>query len=355
MLGIARARRFDEGARAALGSLVLGGAAVSFIASAHAGDAVEAFYKGRTIEMYVGTPAGGGYDLYGRLLADHIGRHIPGNPSVIVRNMPGAAHKTMMNFVYNQAPRDGTVLAIPQQVMAVDQAMGSDGIRYDAGKFNWVGRAVSVYTVTMTWHTSPTKTIKDARKRETVMGTTGASSPTNLYLKALNELAGTKFKRVSGYAGTGETDLAMQRGEVEGVISDWSSLKVRSADWIRDKKINLLVQWGADRSPDMPEVPLVRDVGVSEAQKDVLQFFALGNSLGRAFMTTPDVPPERLEALRTAFLETMKDPALLEIAAREKIDIGPLASGGEIQKLVAQTLGYSADVIALAKKVEQQN
>ena len=324
-----------------------------------AGDSVEAFYKGRTLEMYVGTTPGGGYDIYARLLAEHMGKHLPGNPNIIVRNMPGAAHITMTNHVFNNAPRDGSVIAIPQQVMAVDQAMAAaGGIRYDAAKFNWIGRAVAVTTTTLTGGNSPTKTVDDARKRETIMGTTGASSPTNLYLKALNELAGTKFKRISGYAGTAETEMAIERGEVEGMIADWSGYKVRHPDWkadIANKKINMMVQWGTDPNPDLPGVPMARDVGVSDEQKRVLRFFALGNAIGRSFLTTPDVPADRLAALRTAFLAAMNDPDLLASAEKQKMDIGPVASGEEIQKLIGETLGYSPGVIAVAKQVWGEN
>lgn len=332
-------------------ALGLAAAACLGAPTAEAANAVEDFYKGKTVEMYVGTPAGGGYDLYGRLIADYIGRYIPGKPNVIVRNMPGAAHLTMTNHVFNNAPRDGTVLAIPQQIMAVEQAMGSNpGVRYDAAKFNWVGRAVSVVTIAYTWHPSPTKTIEDARARETVMGTTGASSPTNIFLKSLNDFAGTRLKLISGYASTNESELAMQRGEVEGVLADWSGFKIRGADWIRDKKVNIMVQWSGERPPDLPDVRLVREVGRDDRNSQILQFYAMGNALGRAFMTTPDVLADRLAALREAFQKTMKDPELLAFAQKSNIDIGPVATGVELHKLVDETLHFSPDIIAEAKK-----
>ncbi len=326
-------------------------ATVSGPSSVQAADAVEAFYKGRTVELYVGTAAGGGYDIYARLIAEYIGRHLPGKPTVIVRNMPGAGHLTMTNFVYNKAPRDGSVVAIPQQVMAVEQAMGSKGPRYDARKFNWIGRAVSVVTVVYTWHTSKVKNIEDARKFQAVMGTTGASSPTNLYLKALNQLAGTKFKRIPGYRGSSRTELAMERGEVEGIVADWGSSRVRNAQWLKDKKLNILVQFGLARAPDLPNVPLVKDVGTTKGDKDVLEFFALGNAVGRSFLTTPDVPADRLAALRKAFLAAMSDPVLLASAKKRKMAIGPVLPGSEVRKLIDQTLGFSPEVVKMAAKI----
>ena len=355
MMGLRRLGRPRLGAVVAMGLLATAVVGRSGPASA-ANEAVEAFYKGRTVEMFVGTPASGGYDMYARLIAQHIGKHIPGNPNVIVRNMPGAAHMTMTNHVFNAAPRDGSVIAIPQQVMAIDQAMGAaQGIRYDAAKFNWIGRVLIVTTVNLTWHTSPTKTIEDAKKRETVVGTTGASSPTNLYHKALNDLVGTKFKRISGYAGTADAELALQRGEVEGVLADWNGFKVRNPEWLRDKKVNILVQWGVEVSSDLPGVPLAGDLGATDEQKQVLRFLALGNAIGRAFVTTPEVPTDRLATLRAAFLATMQDPELIDSARKQNIDIGPVASGEQVQKLIAETLGYSPSVIALAKKVWGEN
>jgi tripartite-type tricarboxylate transporter receptor subunit TctC len=324
---------------------------VGFVAAAQAADPVADFYKGKTVEMYVGTPPSGGYDIYARLIADYIGRHIPGNPTLVVRNMPGAGHLTMTNHVYNSAPRDGTVLAIPQQIMAVQQAMGDNpGVRYDATKFNWIGRAVSVVTIAYTWHTSPTKTIEDARARETVMGTTGASSPTNIFLKSLNDFAGTKLKLISGYAGTNESELAMQRGEVEGVLADWTSFKIRGAEWIRDKKVNILVQWARERDPLLPDVRLVREVGRDDRNSQILEFYAMGNALGRSFLTTPDVPADRLKALREAFAKTMKDPEMLAFAKKSNIDIGPTATGEEVHKLVNDTLNFAPDIVNEAKK-----
>ena len=220
----------------ALAASVLTTLVCTLAAPALAQSSVEAFYKGRTVELVVGTLPGGGYDLYGRLVARYLGRHIPGQPTVIVRNMPGAGHLRMANWLYNAAPRDGTVLATTPQSIAIEQALGTDGIQYDAGKFTYIGRAAPVVEVTYVWHTSKTQSIADARTRETVMGGSGAASPTVFYLKALNALAGTKFRVVAGFRGVSETELAVQRGEVEGGTKAWASMKVDNAQWLRDKQ-----------------------------------------------------------------------------------------------------------------------
>jgi len=313
--------------------------------------AVENFYKGRTVELVIGTTPGGSYDLYGRLIARNLGKHIPGNPTVIVKNMPGAGHLRMTNWLYNVAPRDGTVLATASQSIAFEQALGSDGIQYDAAKFNWIGRAAQSVEVTFTWHTSPTKNIEDARRRETVMGATGPTSPTVIYLKVLNVLAGAHFKIVTGFRGGPETELAMQRGEVEGGSKSWPAMRVENADWLREKKVNLLVQYALERSPDLPDVPLLADFGHDTNARAALKFFTMGNAQGRSFMAPPGVPAERVAALRQAFLNTMRDPDLVALATARKIEFGPAASGEAVGRLVAETLTVAPETVAMAKKV----
>lgn len=230
---------------AAIATFVVAGAAVSD-ANAQAPDS---FYKGRPIELHVGAAPGGSYDLYGRLVARYIGKHIPGTPAVVVRNMPGAGGYTMTNWVFNVAPRDGTVLAIAPQAIAIEQALGQSVVQYDARKFTWIGRVAPVVEVTYTWRTSPTKSLADARKHETIMGGSGASSPTSFYLTVLNRLAGTRFKVISSYPSNSDVNLAMMRGEVEGGSKAWASLKVDNADWLRNKQVNILVQYADERAP----------------------------------------------------------------------------------------------------------
>ncbi|MBX9757250.1 MAG: hypothetical protein K2Y29_00625 [Beijerinckiaceae bacterium] len=311
---------------------------------------LEDFYKAKTVEMVVGTAPGGGYDLYGRLIARAIGKHIPGAPVVIVKNMPGAGHLKMANWLYNAAPRDGTVLATAPQAVAIEQALGSEGIQYDARKFTWIGRVAPVVEVTYTWHTSPTKTLDDARKRETIMGGSGPASPTVFYLKALNQLAGTKFNIIPSYPSNNDTNLAMQRGEVEGGSKAWASMKVDNADWLRDKKVNILVQYADARAEDMPDVPLMMELGRNEDERSALRLFALGNAMGRSIMATPGIATDRVAALRKAFNATMSDPELIAFTTERKIDFGPALTGEELETLVDVTLSVSPTVVDLARK-----
>jgi tripartite-type tricarboxylate transporter receptor subunit TctC len=330
--------------------VVLAGCLLCCSAPASAQTPVEAFYKGRTVEMTIGTVPGGGYDLYGRLIARYLGRHIPGNPTVIVKNMPGAGHLRMTNWLYNVAPKDGTVLATAPQALAIEQALGSEGIQYDAAKFSWIGRIAPVVEISFTWHTSPTKTLEDARKRETIMGGSGPTSPTVFYLKALNALAGTKFKIIQGFPGGGETELAMQRGEVEGNTKAWAAMKVDNAEWLREKKVNLLLQYALERSPDLPDVPLMAELGKSEDDRRALKLFAMGNAMGRSIMGAPGVPPERTAALQKAVADTMSDRELVAFTTERNIDIGPPLDGPGLAKLVEETLAVTPDVVAMVKK-----
>jgi tripartite-type tricarboxylate transporter receptor subunit TctC len=325
-------------------------AAVAPSAPAAAQDAIAAFYKGRTVELVVGTLPGGGYDLYGRLVARYLGKHLPGNPTVIVKNMPGAGHLRMINWMYNAAPRDGSVIGTAPQALAIEQALGTDGIAYDAGKFTYIGRAAPVVEVTYTWHTSKTKTLADARTRETVMGGSGKASPTVFYLKALNALAGTRFKIVAGFRGVSETELAVQRGEVEGGTKAWASMKVDNAHWLRDRQVNIILQYALERAPDLPDVPMMSELGLDARASEALKLFAVGNAMGRSILAPPGVPGERAAALRKAFMAMMADAELLAFVKERRIDLGPALSGEALAKLVAETLAVSRETAAAVKK-----
>ena len=330
-------------------SLTLATLVAGCLPSAVRAETPEAFYKGKTVELYVGTNPGGGYDLYGRLIARHIGKHIPGNPAVVVKNMPGAGHLRMANWVYSAAPRDGTVLAVAPQSVAIEQILGTEGVQYDAANFTWIGRVAPVVEVTYTWHTSKTKTLEDARKRETMMGGSGPASPTVFYLKALNHLAGTKFNVIPAYPSNADTNLAMQRGEIEGGSKSWASMKVDNADWLRDHKVNILVQYATERAADMPDIPLMMELGRNDDERKALKLFTLGNATGRSIMATPGIPEDRVAALRKAFMDTMNDPELVSFTRDKKIDLGPALTGAQLKDLIDETLATPPHVIALAK------
>jgi len=329
-------------------TVVAVGAGLMLASQPSAADTVVDFYRGRTINLYIGNTTGGGYDLYGRFIARHLGRHVPGAPTVVPVNMPGAGGLNMAGWLFNTAPRDGTAIAIASQVLPIEQALGSAAVQYDARKYVWIGRAAPVVELSYTWHTSATKTLEDARRRETVMGGINPTSNTVTYLKLLNVLAGTRFKIISGYPGTTEMHLAMERGETEGATKTWEAFKADNSDWLRDKKVNVLVQYALSKAPDL-DAPLMMDLGRSDTDRQVLRFFATGNELGRAFMTTPDVLPERAAALRKAFMDMMRDPEFLDDAQKRKLEIGPL-SGEKVQTLIDETLQVSPALLTAAKR-----
>jgi tripartite-type tricarboxylate transporter receptor subunit TctC len=305
--------------------------------SAAAQQSVEAFYKGKQIEFVIGYTPGGGYDTYARIVAKHMTRFIPGNPNIVARNMPGGGSRVAANFVYRVAPKDGTILATADQSLSLQQAVGDKTIQFDTTKFNYIGNPSAENNVTAVWHTSGIKTIEDAMKQEVPMGATGGSTSSQ-YPKAMNALLGTKFKIILGYPGGNDINLAMEKGEVAGRGSNsWASYKATRPDWLRDKKINMLVQIGLTKAPDLPDVPLLIDLAKNEADRAVLRMLSAPATIGRPIFTTPDVPAERVKALRDAFDQAMKDPAFIEDAKKAALELDPV-SGEELQKIVQEII-----------------
>ena len=231
--------------------------------------ALAEFYGKRTVTIAVGFSPGGNYDLYARLVSRHIGRHIPGNPTVIVQNMPGAGSRRLANTLANVGPHDGTMIGLPNQGIAMDQALGTEGVKFDARKFNWIGSPVEDNNVFWGWHTNPVKTIEQARDREFVVGATGPGSPTTYYPRIMNELLGTKFKVVSGYPGSNELDFAIEKEEVGGRVVSWTSLKI-TCDWIPTGKAIVMLQFGLRKTAELPNVRMLQDLATNpEAPRDL--------------------------------------------------------------------------------------
>ena len=301
-------------------------------APARAQNAVEGFYKGKTVSFVIGYSPGGGYDAYARLVARFIGDHIPGKPQVVPRNMPGGSSRVAAGYVFNVAPKDGTVIATADQSLALAQAMG-EKLQFDVSKFTFIGNPSAENNTTVTWHTSPVKTIEDAKRVEIPMGATGGSTSSQ-YPKAMNAVLGTRFKVITGYPGGNDINLAMERGEVAGRGSNsWASWKGTRPDWLRDRKINILVQIGLAKAPDLPDVPLLADLAANEEDRKVLQLLSAPSGIGRPIFTTPGVPAERVKALRDAFDATVKDPRFVEEAQKSGLDLDPV-SGEALQKIV---------------------
>ena len=314
-----------------------------------AADPVADFYSGKRVTMIIGYGTGGGYDEYARMLARFIGEHIPGKPVLVPQNMPGAGSRQAANWLYNVAPKDGTVIATLSQSTPTDQALGQPGIQFDVRKFNWIGNMIVVNNVLGIWHTAGVKTLEEATAKPLNIGATGASSPSVLYPQVSNNLLGTQFKIIAGYPGGGDINVAMERGEVDGRGSDsWASVKSTKPAWIRDHLVNFLFQVGVRREPDLPDVPLWSELGRDAEQRQVLEVLSGDVAVGRPFLTAPGVPPERVAALRRAFDDTMKDPKFIAETAKAHMDIKPL-SGAELQDVASRIASPSPDIIARVK------
>jgi tripartite-type tricarboxylate transporter receptor subunit TctC len=322
--------------------------ALSLVASPAGAQSVEEFYRGKTITMTVGTSPGGDYDLRMRMVSRHIGKHIPGNPTVIASNMPGAGQMLVANWLASVAPKDGTVIVALSQNMAVNQATGASGVKYDVRQFNWIGNTTDSPNVINAWHRTGIKTIQDVMQRELVVGATGTASGSYLYPYALNQLVGTKFKIVTGYPGGNDINLAMERGEVGGRGSNsWASWKATRPQWLAEKKIVILVQVGVKRNAELPDIPTMQDLAKNDLDKRVLTFISVDTAISRPLVTNGGVPRERVEALRRAFDATMKDPEFLAEAAKSQTDISPM-TGEEAQKIAESTIATPPDVLARA-------
>ena len=313
-------------------------------------DPVEDFYRGKQMSFVIRSGVGGTYDLYGRLLAHHMSRHIPGNPAILPTNMGGGGGIKAANYMANIAPRDGTVLSIVSEGLPVDQGLGLNrSLEADLRGFNWIGNLNSAGQVVVVWHTSPVKTLDDALKREIVIGTTGAGSiAVQIAAVLVNEL-GVKFKLVVGYADAQHVNLAMERGEVEGRSSGpWPSFIAATPRYVSEKLITPLVQVGLEKEPELPHVPLLRDLARTEDQRQVFEFMSRAVAIGRPIATTPGVPADRVAALRAAFEATLADPNFLADAAKERLEIRPM-SGKELAELINSVIETP---IAVREKVK---
>jgi tripartite-type tricarboxylate transporter receptor subunit TctC len=314
--------------------LLIATALVAMSVGSASADSVADFYKGRTVNIIVGFGPGGGYDLYGRVFGRHLGRHIPGHPNVAVQNMEGAGSVRAANYVFTAAPADGTVIAAVDQNSPMYQLLGGTGAQYKAGGMQWLGSIAASNGVVYTWHSSGINTIEDAKMREVPLGSPGTTSDSYIYPTIINGLLATKFKPISGYTGTGQINIAIERGEVQGRGGiSWVSLKAGSQAWLEGKKINLLVQIGPRKEPDLADVPLLGDLVQSAEGKMIVELITLPTVLGHAHWVAPNVPAERLEALRAAYVQTLADPQFLDETKRLNMDTRP-QTGAQVDALV---------------------
>jgi tripartite-type tricarboxylate transporter receptor subunit TctC len=327
----------------------------AFAAPATAQDGVAQFYQGKTVRMIVGVAAGSGYDINARALAHHLSEHIPGKPTIIVQNQPGSGSISMTNQLYNAGPFDGTVIGAAFGGMPTAPLLTPEGVKFDPAKINWLGSTNRETHVTYLWNTAPANSYEDIKKREVVVGAQAPGTTQYDFPLMANAIFGTKFKIVTGYAGTPQIHLAMERGEIEGNgASAYTTLKALNGDWIKDKKVKIIAQWALRPNPELPGVPSVLDLAKNDADKAALLLVLARLDFGRPFFLPPNVPSDRLEALRKAFDDTMKDPAFLAEAEKLKLDIDPL-SGIQMSKLVNQVLATPKDVVDRVRNIFEKN
>jgi tripartite-type tricarboxylate transporter receptor subunit TctC len=333
-------RRASAGIKALIGISVMA-------VSAHA-DPVADFYHGKTLNLIIGTSSGNDYDTRGRLLARHLGHHLPGEPTIIPQNMPGVGGVKAANYLATIAPHDGTTLHMIMSNMMSSEAIGAQGVQFDTRKFFWVGTTSSTPNVTVSWYKSGVTSIEQLKTQQLIVGAPNGTAGV-LYVTAMNGLVGTKFKLVTGYPGGNEVNLAMERGEIDGRASNsWASWKSTHPDWVKDKKIVVLVQVGLKRAPDLADVPLLNELAKNDMDRAVLTFLSADTAIARSLVTTPDTPPERVAALRRAFDATMRDPEFLAEADKALLDIDPM-TGEEAQKIADSIVNTPPDVVARAK------
>jgi tripartite-type tricarboxylate transporter receptor subunit TctC len=292
------------------------------------------FYKGRNVDLYIGYSVGGAYDLYARVIARHLGKHIPGNPTIVPKNMEGAGSLRLANWIYNVGPKDGTALATIGRGTAFDPLLGSKGAQFRADRFTWIGSANNEVSICVAWKGSGVTRFEDVLTKELIVGGTGQAADTDQFPRILNGVLGAKFKIVSGYPGGNDVTLAMERGEVKGRCGwSWSSVVATHKRWIDDKSITVLVQLSLNKHPDLPDVPLIMDFAKSEDQQQIFKLIFARQVMGRPYLAPPGVPADRADALRKAFTDTMRDPAFLAEAEKSQLEITPVA-GPEVEKLV---------------------
>jgi tripartite-type tricarboxylate transporter receptor subunit TctC len=308
------------------------------------------FYRENAINLIIGFPVGGGYDIYGRMVSRHLGKHIPGNPKIVPQNMIGAGGMKAANFMYGVAPKDGTTLGIIPDTTPSEELLGTNGVAYVSKNFSWIGRISASTNVQVLWAPSGVKTIEDARAKESVQGGSGPMAPAVIYPKLLNALGGTKFKMVTGYGGAAESCLAMEKGEIDGCLLAWSTVKAAKRDWLENKKAHIIVQWGATRHPELPDIPTMVELGKTPEDRAILALYASATEIGKSIVAPPGLPPERVTLLRRGFDAMLKDSDYLDEVKKLGLDFEP-ASGEDMQKYVEDLARTPAAVLARAKDV----
>lgn len=318
--------------------------------SAGPATAADAFYKNKTITFIIGSAPGGGYDTYSRLLVTHLGQHIDGRPAIIAQNMPGAGSIRAVNYLYNEARKDGTTIGMPDQAIYLYQILGTPDLKADAAKFNWIGRVLRNSAVLFARSDAPVKKIQDVFNRELIVSASGTASRLNWAV--LKNVLGMKFRLIEGYQGTGDSLLAVQRGEIDALSMEWPILRIMGQPLMRDHKINLLLQTGLEKEADLPQVPRMIDLARNQEERKLLELFSSPSLIGRSVVAPPGTTPQRVAELRRAFMATMQDAKFLADVKRAGLLISPL-SGEALQQQVVDQGHLPADLIARARRAAE--
>jgi tripartite-type tricarboxylate transporter receptor subunit TctC len=332
-------------------TLALGAAALLASAGIARADAVEDFYKGRSVDLVISTTTGGGYDTIARVLARYMPAHIPGTPKITPKNMPGAGGIKAANYLASEGPRDGSMFATIQNPVAFQPLLGVQQAMYDARKFSWIGSANTEVGLLFVWHTSTVTKFEDLMTREVTVAGTGGGSSTDFYYRLLNDFVGLKLKSITGYPGSTESFLALERGEVEGFFLFWSTEKSSYGQRLANKEIRNVAQFSLAKSPDLPDVPFANDYIKDPAKKAAFEFAVGPLGMGRPYVAPEGVPADRLKALRTAFLETLKDKQFVAEAEKLKLDLSGIKSGEEVAELVNKLYATPKDVVAKVAEI----
>ena len=320
------------------------------VTAAHA-QSIESFYRGRTVTIVVGYSVGGGYDAHARVLARHLGKHLPGNPAVVVQNMPGAGSLRAANYIYNAAPKDGATLGVFARGMAMEPLIGASSTNFDSRKFAWIGSGTNEVSVCATWHAAKVKTWSDGLAIPFTVAGEGSGSDPDIFSIMLRNVFGAKMRLVSGYPGGADMTLAIERGEVDGRCGwTWSSVRLQRPDWVTGHKLNVLVQLAAQPSPELPGVPLITDLATTERQRQIVDMVLSRQAMGRPLVAPPGTPDDRKEALRRAFDATMADPDFVAEATARGLEVNPV-KGADLDKLLVALYATPPAVIAEVKAI----
>ena len=318
-----------------------------------AADPVADFYRGRTISLYVSFPPGGGYDIYGRVLAPHFSRHIPGQPTIVIKNMEGGSGVKAASYITTLTPQDGTSLGLFLDTLTLGKVLGGPG-EFDPVKLVWIGRIVSTATVAVVWHSSPVQSVAAAKQKELAIAASVPSNSSSFIPTALNDLIGTRFKIIRGYHGSPPMALAMERGEVHAVGGmSWEAIQTTKPDWLAEKKIRILYAQGAQRIKELPDDPGLLDFAVDDRSRRILALLGGGPDIGRAIVAEPGIPAERAAALRGALMATMQDPEFIADMRKRNLNIEPLP-GDELQKIVEGAAATPRELVEQARRYAGQ-